>query len=182
MSGCGFPRELLSAYLDGEAGGRAREVERHLESCAPCRGEIAEWRRSGLELTRTVDRGVGEVEPLQALARIRARIAAAEARSPVQRLSVWWRELWAYRRGAATGIAVAAALGALAAPFFVYWTAQQGVPSAARGNEFAGVVIESMEWGGGKQAVIYQSGGGATTLIWVEPDATDRATAPSPAP
>ncbi len=171
MKACGFPEELLSAYLDGEAGARTREVELHLEACGACRDTVAGWRECGARLVRIVDGGVGDVEPLVALSRIRTRIAVAEAQSPLTRLARWWRDLWMFRRRAAAGVLVAAALGALSSPLVVLWAGRQ-LGGSGSGAAFAGVVIESMEWGGKTQAVIYQGGSGATTLIWMEPDAT----------
>jgi anti-sigma factor RsiW len=171
MSACGYSEELLSAYLDGEAGGKQREVERHLDACNDCRTTLESWRAGGQELSRLVNAGLGDVEPLVALSRIRSRIEASDQRSPTARAAAWWRDLWAFRRRAVAGVMVAAALGALCAPFVVLWAGRHLGGGAQGGAAFAGVVIESMELGGGTQ-VIYQGGSGTTTLIWVEPDAS----------
>jgi anti-sigma factor RsiW len=169
MKSCSFSEEMLSAYLDGEAGARSRDVEQHLEGCAECRGMLESWRQSGGELVRLVDAGAGDVEPLVALSRIRARVAAAKLRSPAARLAAWWSDLWTLRRRAVAGVMVAAALGALAAPLLVLWAGRHGYGQSS--NVVANVTIESMEWAGGTP-VVYPGGGGETTLIWVEPHAT----------
>jgi anti-sigma factor RsiW len=170
MSACGYSEALLCAYVDGEAGSRERDVEHHLEHCGHCRDTVAAWRHSSSALTALVDGGLGEVEPLVALSRIRARIAAAEERSLVARLAAGWRDLWVFNRRAVAGVMVAAGLGMLCAPAVVLWAGRhlQGGGSSSS-TTFAGVVIESMELGGGKPA-IYQGQSGTTTLIWVEPD------------
>ncbi len=169
MKACGFSEELLSAYLDGEAGARTREVERHLETCGACRETLAGWRECGAQLVRIVDGGVGNVEPLVALSRIRTHIAAADTQSPLVRLSTWWRDTWMFHRRAAAGVLVAAALGALSSPLVVLWAGRH--LGSGSGTLVAGVEIESMEWAG-TQPVIYQGGNGTTTLIWMQPDAT----------
>lgn len=171
MSVCGYSEGLLSAYLDGEAGSKQRDVERHLDACSGCRSTLESWREGGRALSSIVNAGLGDVEPLVALSRIRTRIAAAEQRSPTARVAAWWRDLWTFRRRAVAGVMVAAALGALSSPFVVLWAGRHLGSGAPSGVSFAGVVIESMELGGGTQ-VIYQGGSGTTTLIWVEPDAS----------
>ena len=172
MSACGYSEELLSAYLDGEAGAKQGEVERHVDGCEACRTTLETWREGARELSHIVNAGLGDVEPLVALSRIRSRIAATEQRSPMDRATAWWRDLWAFRRRAVAGVMVAAGLGALCAPFVVLWAGRHvGGGEGSGGVSFAGVVIESMELGEGTP-VIYQGGSGTTTLIWVEPDAS----------
>ena len=166
MSGCKFREELLQSFADGEATAQSAEVEQHLRECARCRAKIAAWRDSGEALRRIVDLAVGEVDTLQATARIRERIAAAQQRSLLGKLSVWWDNLWTFHRRALAGVGLAAALGALSAPAVVYYAARY--PQAA-GAKLAGVFIESMEWGNDTRAVIYRSNGGSMTLIWMEP-------------
>jgi anti-sigma factor RsiW len=61
MTACGYSEELLSAYLDGEAGAKQNEIERHLDACNDCRGVLETWREGGQELSRVVNAGLGEV-------------------------------------------------------------------------------------------------------------------------
>jgi anti-sigma factor RsiW len=92
-------RELLHAYADGELDlATAREAERHLESCADCRGIEKAIRESRAALT-------GDAVAYRAPAHLRKRVRAAlrqEARSTQQTLSPWLMF--------ATGAAFAAAL------------------------------------------------------------------------
>jgi hypothetical protein len=169
MSACGYSRELLSAWIDGEAGGRAAEIERHVRACQSCSDAVREARESSEILRELVDAGVGEIEPLVALRAIRERIALHEGRSLVRRLTDGWADLWAYHRGAVAGVMVAAGLGALSAPAVVLW-ASRAVHEGGASASLASVVIESMEWEGDAQAVVYTSASSSTTLIWVAND------------
>ena len=79
-------RELLHAYVDGELDlANARETERHLESCADCRGTEKAIRELRSALTT-------EATAYRAPARLRRNVRAAlrrEARSTRQTLSPW---------------------------------------------------------------------------------------------
>ena len=107
-----------------------------------------------------------------ALARVRTTIAQREERKLRSRLVAFWQDLIIFHRRALAGVVVAMGLGALSAPFVVMWAGRHINATNPTSAAFAGVIIESMEWGGTKQAVVRQSGDHSTTLIWVEPDAT----------
>ncbi len=166
MSRCRYPRESLQAWLDGEAGRRSAQTRDHLERCRDCANLVDSWRRTGEELRQTVDAAVGDVEPLVALEKIRARIAETEQRHLGARLRRWWQELWLFNRRAIAGVAVAAALGALAAPG-VFYVASRAALQVEPGAP--AVVVESLEVGNNATAVVLGGEGGNTTLIWVEP-------------
>ena len=173
MRTCGFSEELLSAYFDGEALAHEDDCEQHVRLCSECRATLEHWRQSRAEILRVVDLGVGDVDPLLALTRVRTRVATTQERSLRVRLAVWWRDLWVFHRRAVAGLVAAAALGALSAPFVVLWAGRHLGTSGGNTATFAGVVIESLEVGGGTQAVVYPNGGGSTTLIWVQPEADE---------
>ncbi len=172
MSGCNFPEELLHAFLDGEAGAHGERVEAHLRSCDSCSQRLAAARDSAESLRQLIDDAVGQVEPLEALRGIRQRIEARARLSLAARLSSFWDDLWAYHRRAVAGVMVAASLGALTAPAVVLW-ARRTIQQGGAGASFASVMIESMEWDGETQAVVYTSEDSHTTLIWVTPDDAD---------
>jgi anti-sigma factor RsiW len=96
-------RELLYGYVDGELDlANARETERHLESCADCRGTERAIRELGAALT-------SDTPAYRAPARLRRNVRAAlrrEAKSTRQALSPWLVF--------ATGAAFAAAIVAVA--------------------------------------------------------------------
>lgn len=79
-------RELLHAYLDGELdSANTRETERHLHSCADCRGTEKAIRELRSALT-------GEATAYRAPAHLRRNVRAAlrrEAKSSRQTLSPW---------------------------------------------------------------------------------------------
>jgi len=171
MTRCTFSPELLLALADGEVHKRAAEAAAHVRGCAQCRLEVAALQESAAALRETVDRAIGEVDVERAAVQIRARVEAAQQRSVWHKLALGWQELWAFHRRSAAGVALAMALGALSAPVVVLWAARHS------GSELAGVVIESIEWENDARAVVYRFDGGATTLIWMEPNHDD-ATAP----
>jgi len=121
MSACKFPKSALAAWLDDEIGREADTAREHLKGCRECAALVDEWRRAGAALAAIIDEGVGEVDPLMALEKIHARIAAAEEIPLIDRLRRGWAELWLLHRRAFAGVTVAAALGALSAPFAVYF-------------------------------------------------------------
>ena len=172
MSQCKYPREWLQAWLDGEAGKRSAQTRDHLEHCRDCANLVDAWRRAGEGLRQVVDDGVGDVEPLVALEKIRQRIADAEQRTLVARVRRWWQELWLFNRRALAGVAIAAALGALVAPGVIY-IANRAALEMDNGLQGPAVVVESLEVGNNATAVVLGGEGGNTTLIWVEPGSDD---------
>ena len=120
MSTCKFPKTWLGLFLDDEMDEHAKMALDHLKECRECAAEVDAWRRAGDRLRAVVDAGMGEVEPLQALEKIHARIAAAEEMPLFARLRRGWAELWLVHRRMFAGAAVAAALGAASAPLVVY--------------------------------------------------------------
>ncbi len=169
MKPCTFPKRILSVWLDDEAGAERAEVEKHVAACRECAAEVEELRRASRVLRALLDDGIGEVEPLLALQKIRARIRANEERSFTARLKAFWGELWLFHRRALAGVTAAFALGALSAPLLTYWTGMvQGVP-ADGGPQTAAVVVESLEVGGNATTVVLRGNGGSATLIWVVP-------------
>jgi anti-sigma factor RsiW len=170
MSGCRFPKDWLQSWLDGEAGKRAAQTRDHLEHCRECAHMVDSWRRTGDQLRSLVDEGLGDIEPLVGLQRIRERVLEAERRSLMGRLRWWWEEVWLFHRKALAGLAVAAALGALAAPGVIYVLAQISGQSGPLSGP--AVVVESLEVGDNSTAVVWGSSEeGMTTIIWVEPGA-----------
>src|ERR1043166_5027166 len=79
-------RELLHAYVDGELDlANTRETERHLQSCAECRGTEKTIRELRSALT-------SDATAYRAPARLRRNVRAAlrrEAKSTRQTLSPW---------------------------------------------------------------------------------------------
>ncbi len=167
---CDFPEHLISAWMDGEAGRRADEVARHVGTCPHCGAMADSWRKEGQALRELIDGGVGEVETLPALAKIRQRVADSDERSFGEKLAAFWHDQWAYNRRKVAGVVVAAALGALSAPAVVLWAAH-AAQDGSHGARLASVVIESLQTEPNTQTVVYRGEDGSTTLIWVEPDA-----------
>lgn len=99
----------LSSYLDGELpGGRRRELEEHVRSCARCRDRL-----TGLERTVARLRDVGRESPPNELAgRVHHRLALEHHRpSRLQAVEQWlaqWRPAPALIAGAAVVVALAA--------------------------------------------------------------------------
>lgn len=99
----------LSSYLDGELpGGRRRELEEHVRSCARCRDRL-----TGLERTVARLREVGRESPPNELAgRVHHRLALEHHRpSRLQAIEQWlaqWRPAPALIAGAAVVVALAA--------------------------------------------------------------------------
>lgn len=158
--------DLLQMWMDGEVGKRSAEVRDYVDNSPAASRELVEWRRSADELRDLVDRGIGEVEPLEALRAIRARVEDRQRRSVVGRVTSWWNELWMFERRRVGGVIAATAVGALCAPALVWWI---GTTSAPTQPAMAAVVVESLEVGNDAKAVVYEGGNGTTTLIWVEP-------------
>ncbi|MEM6733379.1 MAG: hypothetical protein AAF658_17610, partial [Myxococcota bacterium] len=65
--------ELLYAWLDGEAGADAARVEAYVNSSPDATARIEEMTQSGDMLRSLVDEALGPVEPLAAMASIRAK-------------------------------------------------------------------------------------------------------------
>lgn len=166
---CGYSQELLFSYMDGAAGARAQEISVHVAQCPHCTAELAMHKASAQKLVTLVDRGVGEVDPLAALAKIHARVRQNAEQSFFHKVRAGWEDLITYHKKAVWGVAVAAALGALASPAVVLW-ANRTVQNGGSGSAFASVVIESMQVEGNTRTVVYQGESSATTLIWVEPN------------
>ncbi len=170
MTSCKQSEKRLHEWLDGElpeGSPEALEVESHVERCEACSARLEAWSFAGAQLEQLVEEGVGKVEPLRALQKIRARIIEAEERSLLNRASVWLEDLWAFNRRAVAGVAAAAAMGALCAPTVVYLAQDESwsQPSPA----MASVIVESLEFDGTAKAVVYRPEGSSTTIFWVEP-------------
>lgn len=166
-----IPDELLHAWVDGEAGKLAAEVRDFVDNHPEAKAEIEALRTLNRDLNELVDAGVGAVEPLIALSKIRQRIEARRQRSLAARLTAWWADVTMFHKKGLAGLAVAAALGALCAPGVV-WLLRDRLPAAGEpsGNaRMASVVVESLEVGGDAKAVVMQADSGTTTLIWVSP-------------
>ncbi|OGQ77445.1 MAG: hypothetical protein A2289_16935 [Deltaproteobacteria bacterium RIFOXYA12_FULL_58_15] len=171
MSRCNYSKDRLQAWLDDQSGKHSAQTRKHLEGCRDCANLIEVWRRAGEQLRDTVDQGLGNVEPLAALKKIRMRVAEIEQRSLGARMRAWWNDTWMFNRRALAGVAVAAALGALAAPGAVYLSGKLGTSAigpALVARVGPGVVLESLEVGDNATAVVLDEGE-TTTLIWVEP-------------
>src|SRR5689334_1112262 len=89
MTPCPEPRDLLSAYLDGELDPAARQtIARHLEECARCRADVEGQRR----VKRFLAPGAALAPPVPAdlAGRVRTRAFAGTAPpAPRLRLPVW---------------------------------------------------------------------------------------------
>lgn len=114
--------ELLSAWVDGEAGDRTAEVTERVANDPELASRADELRQSGGALRAMVDDALGPVDPLLALAHIRQRVAERRQRSLSARVSAWWSDVTTYHRRAFAGVAVAMALGAISAPGVVWIT------------------------------------------------------------
>ncbi|MBI3178111.1 MAG: hypothetical protein HYZ27_00530 [Deltaproteobacteria bacterium] len=167
MKACTFPKRWLSAWLDSEAGEQNDAVEKHLVTCRECAQEVEDLRRTSAAVRTLLDNAVGEVEPLLALQKIRARIRDNAERAFMARLRAWWSDVWLFHRRALAGVTAAVALGALSAPIVTYWTGMvEGAP-ADGGPQTASVVVESLEVGGNATTVVLRGNGDSATLIWV---------------
>jgi anti-sigma factor RsiW len=111
MTPCPEPRDLLSAYLDGELDPATRQtIARHLEECARCRADVEGQRQvkrflaPGAALAPPVPAGLG--------ARVRARAFAGAAPSARRVGLPLWRpsRRWA-RAGALAVVVLVLALG-----------------------------------------------------------------------
>ena len=171
---CGLSENELQMWFDGEAKRQDAEIRRHVDSCQLCTQRLEGWQRSADGLRDAVDRGIGDVEPLVALQKIRQRIRHEEQASTWHQLRTWWADLWTFDRRLVASLSIAAALGALCAPGVVFWLrdTELGTSSGAR---MASVVVESMEFDGARAAV-YQPEGSKTTIIWWEPENNNRET------
>jgi hypothetical protein len=174
MKGCEFPAAWLMAWLDDEMDEHAKAAREHLKDCRACAALVDTWRQGGVRLRDLVDRGVGEVEPLMALEKIHARIAATEEMPWFDRVRRAWAELWMLHRRMLAGAAVAMALGALTAPAVVYWLGRADMAQTDLVRN--AVVVESLEVGGNATAVVLSADDSDTTIIWVESDANADAT------
>ena len=170
MSNCRFSKEILYAWLDGEAGDATDSVVVHLTECPGCAQEVERVRASGKVLRTLVDEAVGEVEPLVALQKIRQRIDEQERRAQGFSLQRGWDSLWENHRVALAGAAFAFALGALVAPAVLYFAGSSG-GEAAQGIHpvrTASVTVESVEIEGGAKTVVLQPEGSSTAVIWID--------------
>ena len=170
MSDCGFSKEILYAWLDGEAGEDSDSVASHLAECQVCAQEAERVRTSGQFLRTLIDDAVGEVEPLVALQKIRQRIDEQERKSQGFSLQRWWDSMWENHRVALAGAAFAFALGALVAPAVLYFTGNAG-GEGSQGFQpvrTASVTVESVEIEGGAKTVVLQPEGSSTAVIWID--------------
>ena len=168
-----FSDKNLHTWVDGESGAPSDEVAREVARCPQSQKEVESVRRTG-EYLREMVAEVETVEPLVALQSIRQRIDQAEeaeqARFP-NRMGRLWRELKVPSRRALTGVAFAAALGALVAPgaawFFGSSDNSSGPAVVAGANS---VVVESVEIEGSAKTVLFQAQGSNTAVIWIDTD------------
>ncbi|MBI5509877.1 MAG: hypothetical protein HY903_14065 [Deltaproteobacteria bacterium] len=174
MSGCKFPGPWLMAWLDDEMDEAAERARAHVKECRECAAKVEAWRAAGQSLVKTIDRALGDVEPLLGLEKIHARIAATEELPFFDRLRRAVDELVMLHRRAVAGAAVAMALGALSAPAAVFWLGARVVDEG--GPLRAAVVVESLEVGGAATAVVWSGADQKTAIIWVESDANADAT------
>lgn len=166
---CGYSTELLLQYMDGRAAERTQELSVHIAQCSRCTTELSAHKAASQKLVELVDRGVGEVDPLAALAKIHARIREQQEQSWLAKLKRGLEDLFTFQKKLVWGVAAAAALGALASPVLVLW-AKRAVKEGGPGTRFATVVIESMQVEGNARTVVYRGESSDTTLIWVEPN------------
>ena len=153
MTRCKISEIELMAWLDGEAGERSVEIERHVDGCEACAAKTQAWRAQWVHsqeaLNGLVDDGLGDVEPLVALQKIRGKIEAQEEASLTRRFEIWWRDLWTFNRRALVGLGVAAIVGVLSAPAVLYVGQQQlGDDPGIGSGSLASVVVESLEFSG----------------------------------
>ena len=168
-----FPDEKLHAWVDGETGLESQAIARELETCSQSREEVESVRITGEYLRESV-RAVGDVEPLVALQKIRQRIEQADEleKSGMQgRLTLAWRDLWVSKRRALTGLAFAAALGALVAPGAMWMMGDRERSERDAGlGQSASVIVESVEIEGSAKTVLFQPQGSDTAVIWIDTD------------
>jgi len=167
-----FSDEKLHAWVDGEAGLESDAVAREVDACARSQAEVKSVRITGEYLRESVQ-AVGEVEPLVALQNIRERIERAEALEQAGvrgKATLFWRDLWVSKRRALTGLACAAALGALVAPGAL-WLLSGEQPARQRVvAQSASVIVESVEIEGSAKTVLFQPQGSDTAVIWIDTD------------
>ena len=170
MSDCRFSKEILYAWLDGEAGEASDSVAAHIMECQGCAQEVERVRASGQFLRTLIDDAVGEVEPLVALQKIRRRIDEQERKAQGFSLQRWLDSLWENHRVALAGAALAFALGALVAPAVLYFTGNSGGEGSQGLHPVrtASVTVESVEIEGGAKTVVLQPEGSSTAVIWID--------------
>ena len=176
MSSCKFPKEILHAWMDGEAGEVTQSAAAHVIECVECAREVESLRLAGSQLRSLIDDAVGEVDSLVALQKIRHRIEANEKNTLWGAFMEWCTDFWVFHRRAALGLAFAFALGALAAPAVVWWASLGGGVgvNGASGARTASVRVESAEIEGGASPVVLQPQGSSTAVIWIDSgDAVD---------
>lgn len=168
-----FSDKQLHAWLDGETGLESEAIAREVEACPSSRAEVESVRITGEYLRESV-KAVGDVEPLAALQKIRQRIDEAnevEQAGLGGRLTMFWRDVWVSKRRAVTGLALAAALGALVAPgaMWILGAYEQQDRGAELGQS-ASVIVESVEIEGSAKTVLFQPQGSNTAVIWIDTD------------
>ena len=176
MSSCKFPKEILHAWMDGEAGEVTQSAAAHVIECVECAREVESLRLAGSQLRSLMEDAVGEVDPLVALQKIRHRIEANQKNTLWGAFMEWCTDFWVFHRRAALGLAFAFALGALAAPAVVWWASLGGGVgvNGASGARTASVRVESAEIEGGASPVVLQPHGSSTAVIWIDSgDAVD---------
>ena len=181
MMECGFSKEMLHAWLDGEAGPAEASVAAQVAECECCAREVEKVRASGDLLRQMIDDSVGDVEPLVALQKIRSRIVEQEERERGFSLKRWWSSLWENHRVAIGGAALAFAMGALVAPGVVYWVGDSGEVGSMSNQPVrtASVTVESVEIEGGAKTVVLQPQGSSTAVIWIDSgDASNNGSVP----
>ena len=168
-----FSDEKLHAWVDGETGLESEAIASEVNRCARSRLEVESVRITGEYLRESVQH-VGEVEPLVALQNIRKRIEEADAieKAGIRgRLTLAWRDLWVSKRRALTGLACAAALGALVAPGAMWMLGDFERPERDVGiAQSASVIVESVEIEGSAKTVLFQPQGSDTAVIWIDTD------------
>ncbi|MBC7792296.1 MAG: hypothetical protein H7Z43_01195 [Clostridia bacterium] len=112
--------EMVHAWVDGEAGERAKDVAALVANDPALTAEADRVRNTGAALRSMVDDGMGPVDPLIAVIRIRQLIAHHKERTFLGKLASWWSDVTTFNRRAFAGVAVAMALGAVSAPLVVY--------------------------------------------------------------
>ena len=168
-----FSDKNLHAWVDGELEQESDLIAREVSQCAESQAEVASVRRTG-EYLREIVSEVETVEPLVALQNIRQRIEEAEAADNArlsQRIVRFWQDLKGPSRRALSGLAFAAALGAMVAPGATWFFGSEGASrDGAVLVDANTVVVESVEIEGSAKTVLFQPQGSNTAVIWIDTD------------
>lgn len=88
------------AWLDGQAGDAAPQVEDQIATCSECRNELERQRDLKADsdvLRRQLSEHIGPVDPLRVMHDVQRRAREHETLPCRQRLQLWLLDVWDFR-------------------------------------------------------------------------------------